>query len=270
VTTAALGPCCSVGAHPDTAAIDTALRAGQGIRVVAKRFGPKKSAIADHRRKCLKLEGKVEPTEPAYSDEAPEPDSAPDRVSESCPEKVQTSGDDARVRSKPDPKTLDSFEDRVGYVATLIASGHYSGRPTANRLAALWNVDRGTVQNYHRAAALLAKADRGAIEETREASLGYWSRIRAKALAEDDLKAAAAAQAGYDRAAGVVESGGAKLQINLMQAQGFDEFLAIILDGLAMHHPEALPTIKGLVRAHLIERRQTAIAPKLRALPGGR
>ncbi len=252
-TLAVSRPCCSIGAREDAAAIDEALRRGVGVRGVAAHFDAPKSSIGDHRRDCLGITGKVEPVAAAALAQGPHqsapPDTAadgPEKVSAGRPENPRTSGDDARARARVEPKLLISFEDRVNHCADVVASGRWLGRPTAKRLARLWNVDRGTVQNYHRSAVLIAKADRGGIEETREASLGHWTHIRVEALAKKDLKAASTAQAGYDRASGVVEAGGLTINLNHPDWQRAWAVVRVVLERC---HPEALETLAGGVQA---------------------
>lgn len=71
---------CSVCSHPQHAAIDQALDAGESLRVVAKRFGLNYSSVNRHRTNCVpsakdKGKGKKEPpTPPAPPAEGATPD----------------------------------------------------------------------------------------------------------------------------------------------------------------------------------------------------
>lgn len=162
----------------------------------------------------------------------------------------KSAADDARARGMIAAQSADSFDARVGHVADLIVAGEYAGRPTAKALAAIWCVDLGTVQNYARAAALLTRADRGAVEAARELSLGSWRRLLGEAREVGDTKAAVAAQAGWDRAAGIVEPGGSRVQVNVLQAPGVQSLMRVVLQALA-DHPEARDAVLAAVRAEL-------------------
>lgn len=129
------------------------------------------------------------------------------------------------------PQPLDTYQERVEHVADLIASGRWRGRSTVRRLSAAWGIAPGTAWNYARHAALLCKTDRGGREDLRQVSLGRWEQQRRKALADGDIKAANGAQAGWDRASGVVEPGGAKI-INVVQVPGVRPFVDLVMDEL--------------------------------------
>ena len=259
---------CSICAHPNVEAVNAALRRGDGVRVVAKSFGLGRSVLGDHRKSCLGLAGRVELQEPEEGVGQPPDASADvrqnvtDSEAETPMERPRTSGDDARAIVVEPPNVLPkgwkeagSFDERVLYVADLIARGRYVGRPTAKKLAKVWNVSRDAVQNYARAAAVVCKADRGDLEQTREASLGAWARIRDGAIAAKDRRAAAAAQAGYDRAAGIVEPGGAKVMVNVLQAPGVLDLLREVRGFLQGRAPELLPELDAHLRGVMASRR---------------
>jgi hypothetical protein len=164
---------------------------------------------------------------------------------------------DARARMIQAAESAKSFDERVGHIADLIVAGQYAGRPTAKLLAQTWLVDITAVQNYARSAALVAKADRPAVEAARELSLGQWTRLREEAREADDVKAAVSAQAGWDRAAGVVESGGAKtlVQNTIVQSPQFTAVWSALLAYLRESHPTAVEgavaAVKGALAASM-------------------
>lgn len=47
------GPCCIIGAQPEAEQINAALREGQGLGTLAKRYGLIKGTLGKHRAKCL-------------------------------------------------------------------------------------------------------------------------------------------------------------------------------------------------------------------------
>jgi hypothetical protein len=130
-----------------------------------------------------------------------------------------------------DWRTLTTRDERVEHCADLIAKGEWQGRKTARRLALAWGVERGTASDYGRDGALLARTDRGSREHAREEAIGRWMRLFQRALHDKDWRAAALAERGWDRAAGVVELG-AKVQV-LFEAPGVRGFVAAVLSVLA-------------------------------------
>lgn len=251
--------CCAVGARADAAEVDAALRAGDGLRALAKRFdGASKSALGRHRSTCLGLAAvEVSQERPSVSQDQPGAASAdPDapavveaKPAESfvgvagrgVPEGADEDGGEiaaslARTRARatrpsavpasskvapvtPTREATPATDDaRVMAIADLMADGEYHGRKTARELAARWGCRRGIVQDAARAAALICNADHGEIEQHRQESLGRWLKLYEEALLGGDVKAAVAAQAGYDRAAGVVQPSSAKVQVNVLAA----------------------------------------------------
>lgn len=195
--------CCAIATRPDAEAIAEALRSGAGVRPLAVRFGLTKSALGRHRGH-LGLDA-TEPGTPigtvAEVPGTPEP--------ETSKPTVPTPSDDARARSLVDPDevldiTADSYQERVLTIADIMNRGQYLGHATAKKLAADWGVSRGAVQNYARAAAVVCAADRGQLDQVREVSVGTWTRLRLQAEEDGDAKAANTAQAGLDRASGLV------------------------------------------------------------------
>lgn len=299
---------CAIGKRADADTIDTAIRGGGSVRKVAERFGLTKTAVGEHRIRCLGLgvqaptvktakgakrkkakvsrktkprapspeeglyeagaedkggeeEGEASPDDPGEGAEdggVRELSGAPDTSSDSTVSGRSDSAtsDDARARARVDPKSLESFEERVGHVADLVAAGRWHVRKSAQTLADIWGVELGTVQNYRRTASLIVRADRGSIEEQRDESLGRWRRIQDKALREGDLKAAATAQTGYDKAAGVVESGGSKVQVNnFTSSDDFGALLAMFFASL-QPFPTALRAVQETYEAFLRGERQ--------------
>lgn len=247
---------CSICGRSDVQEVNTALRLGGTLGGVAKTFGLPKSTVRRHRIGCLKMtDADLAAIEKQKVDlDAGQSEPEVERVeveSEPCREPVQG---DARARVTPHkeaPISAESFEERVLHIADLMARGRYLGRVTASRLAREWNVQRVSVQNLARAAALVCKADRGDIEQAREVSIGAWTDIRRRALRDDDVKGAAMAQAGLDRASGVVEPGGAKVQVlNVMQTPGGQELFGEIR---AFIH-ERDPALLAELDAHLREK----------------
>lgn len=252
---------CSICAHPKAEAVNAALRRGDGVRVVAQAFTLGRSVLGDHRKACLGLQGRVEPSEPE-EDAGQGPDASADVREKPSGERPRTSDADARAIVGSTTKGLEqaakkaeTYDDRVLFLADVIASGRFTGRPIVRRLAAVWNVSRQTVQDYARNGALVCRADRGDLEQTREASLAAWSRIRDTAIAAKDRRAAAAAQAGYDRAAGIVEPGGAKVMVNVLQAPGVLDLLREVRGFLQGRAPELLPELDAHLRGVMAARR---------------
>lgn len=249
-----MGSCCAVGARQDAAEIDAALKAGgpdNSFRKLAARFGVSVAALQRHKPHAA---GACQEADTGGDTRTGSEVAAIHKSAESLddtrtdtPDTVGSGGrlaacDDARARedaeawvakavdvAPPQPvEDVRAHDERVLHIADLMAAGEYHGRKTARELGARWGVARGTVQNYARAAALVCHADHGEIEQHRQESLGRWLRLYEEALLGGDVKAAVTAQAGYDRAAGVVQPGGAKVQVNVLQGPGFGEAVALI------------------------------------------
>lgn len=157
-----------------------------------------------------------------------------------------------------DARACISRDDRVLHVADLIARGEWDGRPTAKRLALIWCVSVGAVNNYHQSAALLCKADRGDLQAQRENAIGAWAVLREIALKSGDVKAAVAAQTGQDKAAGVVERG-PQVQI-ITQNPAVVALIRTILTTLE-RFPEAREAVVDAVRSEVGSRRALSALP---------
>jgi hypothetical protein len=121
-------------------------------------------------------------------------------------------------------------EEHVQAIADRMADGRWLGRRSIREYAERSGLRRGTVKDYARAAALACFVDEDEIEQRRQPALGRWLKLHRKALRAGDLKAAATALAGYDRAGGVVQPGGTKVQVNILSA------------------PDAAPVVRALTQ----------------------
>lgn len=114
----------------------------------------------------------------------------------------------ARARVWGDPKGLVSWADRVEYVADLIASGQWHGRPTARRLQAVWAYENlSTVWRLHGEAHRALNLHRGPLLEQRAETVERLRRIGRQARKEGDHRAAIAAEAEAAKIEGTYNNG---------------------------------------------------------------
>lgn len=279
--------CCLVGRCAEAEDIDARLREGEPARAVARLYHLSKTAVADHRRRCLKIGETTELAQPPPRAQVPtRPDSkfssrikdieaaAPvvidvsGQVSEECPdggEEKEGSQQSCRpnaaramvvgnsIEESYDPEPTGTYQERVFYIADMIARGEFLGRKSCKELAARWKVSYDAVRVYARAAACVCKADRGELEQVREVAIGAWTDIRDRAREDGKWRDAAAAQAGLDRAAGVVEP--TKVQFNVLMDPAVRLVLQALRDCWAELHPETLPEADERIRAVMASRR---------------
>lgn len=77
-----------------------------------------------------------------------------------------------RARLPIEPKDARGFDEQALVCADLVASGAWKGRETVRYLSRMWGVSREGVNERHRTGAIVAKADRGAIEAERQVAIG--------------------------------------------------------------------------------------------------
>lgn len=166
--------CCALGRRADIGAINAALRAGMGVREVAKTFGVGKSVVGEHRAECLRLDGATS---------KPRAVTAETRVEKGPREEVADSADTVRgqsgqvsgalrARLPTDPNDAKTFTEQSLVCADMIAAGRWEGRTTVRWLSALWGLSGEAVRARHQAGTVVAQADRGHIESERQVAIG--------------------------------------------------------------------------------------------------
>lgn len=269
-------PCCAVGGRPDAAAIDAALRAGQGLGTVAKRFPLlAKSSLGVHRARCLGMAvqgASSTPSSPAST--AIDAGGAYDGNITQSQEKESIGGPlvavqkVARVRGDAEPVAAPrpggvqaavqtsspasaSEAEHVQAIADQMADGLWVGRRSVREYANAHGLRRGQVKDYAKAAALVCYADEKEIEQRRQPALGRWLKLyeEAMALPEPDLKAAASALTGYDRAAGIIKPAGPAVSVNVLQAPPVLEFAGATAAFLAALCPEHAEVVDAWLEA---------------------
>lgn len=199
--------CCALGRRGDIAGINAALRAGLTVGDVAHTYGLSRATMGQHARDCLRLD---QSAKPAKRSELPEDFDAAEAVAvarvaegeepdEDCPtcgrrsasslsaESASTKTEReakqseaaalerekaTRARLPIEPKDARGFDEQALVCADLVASGAWKGRETVRYLSRMWGVSREGVNERHRTGAIVAKADRGAIEAERQVAIG--------------------------------------------------------------------------------------------------
>lgn len=155
-----------------------------------------------------------------------------------------------------------SVDARVDLVADLLVAGEWNGRATAKFLAGIWQVTPKTVLHYHDVAARVVAPLRGDRESRRTTSLGRWERTWRLAMATGDARGANGALAGWDKAAGVVDTRGPSVQINLATNPMFQKLMGAINEEL-LKHPAARADVMARVRRELAASRQFGLEGRI-------
>jgi hypothetical protein len=211
--------CCTVGKRADAPDIDSALRAGFGVRDVASRFGLGKSLLAEHRKACLGITGRLE----APPDAATRfPDKGPDsgrELSAGCPDRPRTTEGDSRARVislrksareegagaadelsglPPRPETV---EGRVEVCMDLMARVVWRAE-TGDELAAAWGLSVSTIRDYSSEASRRLKSLRDPDEVRQMLTHSFAEGLRI-AREDRDVRGLAAVGKAYGDIAGV-------------------------------------------------------------------
>lgn len=170
------GSCCAVGRRGDVGAINAALRAGMKVREVSTLYGIGRTVVGDHRKHCLRLDDPRPKAEEGPPAPRPEParEAPPDSEDELADsgQPVRELFEAPRARLTPHAKEAKTFTEQSLVCADMIAAGAWEGRPSTRWLSALWGLSAEAVRERHRAGAVAAQADRGAIEAERQNSIG--------------------------------------------------------------------------------------------------
>ncbi len=166
---------CPICESPHAADVDAALRRGSGHKALARRFGLDTAAVREHRRQCL---------------------------STSPPLREPYAGPVGALAPARDPRSARDFDARVAFVLGELAAGDFDAPREVPLLAASWGLSTDHTRRIVRAAGAAYRATTPDLETLRAASQARWMHLYRTALAADDLRAAAGALAGHDRAAG--------------------------------------------------------------------
>ncbi len=87
-----------------------------------------------------------------------------------------------RARLAPHANGAKTFVEQSLVCADMIATGAWEGRASVRWLSALWDLSADAVRERHRAGAVAAQADRGAIEAERQNGIGALQKQEQMAL----------------------------------------------------------------------------------------
>ena len=174
-------------------ALDEALRTGAGtLGELARSYGLSKSPLGRHKLQCLGIEKSHE----GRFREAPPPGDVPGtaagdgdgppraRANPPAADAKIGAGDvpgTARIDAAalgasllhPEALGVTGFAAQVGFIADLLSSaGGWKDRRSVKALSAAWGLGHDAIHERHRAAAVLASADRGAMAEALENTIG--------------------------------------------------------------------------------------------------
>lgn len=162
-------PCCIIGAQSEAEQINAALREGQGLGTVAKRYGLVKGTLGKHRAKCLGIvmeqaqQGGGAPTETgAETPRRPPGGSSGDRpvvqsrarvksLEKSTPIGASLPAGDGGTKTPPDdgdglPPAPTNREGRVRAVIDLMSANRWVKGETGPLVAAAWGLSPATLE----------------------------------------------------------------------------------------------------------------------------
>lgn len=223
--------CCSVGRRPNVADIDAALREGDSLGTVSKRFHVPKASLARHKTGCLSAvsrpshggdgedetvkfdsRARIEPlgiwasgTSRVAGDRSPDerPSAGSSQSSSQVRETPSWKLDEARKAHPDRPATK---EARVTYLIRLMSSLRFVKGSTAEELAALWGLGVGTLTADAAEASRRLTAMIDPVE-ARKAIAGALAEGAQRALDEGDVRALSSAARVWAEVAGVIGPG---------------------------------------------------------------
>lgn len=235
---------CKLKDHAKRPEIDHQLDLGDSVRLVASTYALSKTAVHDHKTKCLQIKGEMQPRgaqrswaypkKPATHLEDEHPDEEPpDSSADNCPvvsedaadipdTMVARTGSVARTLTLHNPNYAKTGDEKVAYILDIMLSGKWRS-PMLRQLAKVWEIRTLSCQGYVTRAAWWADKIRGSVAVQRAISIGKWEALYDKALAAKELKSAVAAQTGLDKATGVIASGNGKTEVNIINNPIFAE-----------------------------------------------
>jgi hypothetical protein len=178
------------------AALDEALRSGaDSLGRLAKEYGLAKPSVGRHKLQCLGIEKShegrfveaVRRPETARDDGQRDGDGPPRPRAESSKPREVAERETSHETEEParigagvlasglvDPAALGvaGFAAQVRHIADMLTTGQWKDRRSVKALCATWGLGRDAVHERHRAAAVLASTDRGAMAEQLENTIG--------------------------------------------------------------------------------------------------